>query len=78
MAEYESATIELEKLHKRYFGIETLKKAKEKAASHALPIPFFKPGNQYTSYVCRAEDLANFIDMQAEEAAKIKAEMDAA
>lgn len=64
LAEYESATVPLDVVAQKYFGIHS-KKAEELANKHALPIPAFKLGSRKSKFIVRIEDLANFIDEKA-------------
>lgn len=63
MAEFESAEIKLEQLCKEHFGM-ALPQAKRKAASHDLPVPFYKKSGK-SGYYCRAADWADYIDSNA-------------
>jgi len=62
MAQFESAEIALDKVCDQ-FGLE-LPQAKRKAASHELPVPFYKKATK-GGYFCSASDWAIYLDTQA-------------
>jgi hypothetical protein len=67
LAEFNSVSIELSKVCDKYFGL-TPQKAARKAGLKQLPIPAFRCGTQKTAWMIHAEDLANLIDSQREQA----------
>ena len=62
MAEFESPTIPLEKIRKRYFNICDKKNADRAARNHTLPIPAFKIGGPKSEWHVHIDDLAKHID----------------
>lgn len=69
LAEFETATIPLEKVAAKYFSMEP-EFAARKARNHELPIPAFRLGGQKSKWVVHIEDLAVFIDRILKEAAE--------
>lgn len=67
LAEYNSTTIELEKISTKYFGL-TPREANKKANLKQLPIPAFRCGTQKAAWIIHTADLANLIDKQREKA----------
>lgn len=58
--------IPLEALCRQYFGM-AIKRAKEKAHNQLLPVPAYRTNVKGTWYI-KAEDLARFLDQQADDA----------
>ena len=69
MAEFGTAEIELERVCKKYFGLEA-DKAKAKAARQQLPVPVHRMGSQKSGWLINAADLADHIDHQRTQARK--------
>jgi Pyocin activator protein PrtN len=67
LAEFNSASIELEKVSQKYFGLSK-QEAARKANMKQLPIPAFRMGAQKSPWMVHAEDLANLIDAQRDKA----------
>lgn len=67
LAEFNSASIELEKVSQKYFGLSKTEAAR-KANMKQLPIPAYRCGAQKSTWMVHAEDLANLIDTQREKA----------
>jgi hypothetical protein len=67
LAEFNTATIELSVACKKYFGL-TPPEAAKRANLNKLPIPAFRCGTQKAAWMIHAEDLANHIDNQRQNA----------
>jgi len=67
MAEFGTAEIELEKVCKKYFGLEE-RKAKQRAASCELPVPAYRGGSQKSTWLVSASELAEYLDTKKTEA----------
>lgn len=78
MAEYETATIPLELVSEKYFGIKSKAEADRKAGSHKLPISAFKTGGQRSPYLVHIQDLADYIDKMAADARSARSRINAA
>ena len=63
LAEFGTAEIELERVCKKYFGLDT-DKAKARAARQQLPVPAHRGGSQKSGWLIKAADLAEHIDHQ--------------
>ncbi len=69
MAEFESPVLRLEEVSVKYFGINSLSKAKRMAASNQFPISFFKVSkSNKCPWHCHIQDLADLIDNRRKEA----------
>lgn len=60
MHQFGSAEIPLEKICEQHFGMK-VDQAKRKAATHDLPVPFYKKTGK-SGYFCSAADWAQYID----------------
>jgi hypothetical protein len=70
MAEFNSATIPLDAIAGKYFGLQPAK-AKTKAALQQLPVPTFRAADsQKAPWLIAAADLADYLDAQRAKAAK--------
>lgn len=69
MAEFETATIPLEKVAEKYLGMEP-EHAARLARTLKLPIPAFRLGGQKSKWVVHLDDLARYIDACRDEQAK--------
>lgn len=78
MMEYEKAVIPLKDIHEKYFGIDTLPKANQRARANDLPVPVFRMGSNKSDYLVRIEDLAFYIDKMANEQKQIWEKMKSA
>ncbi|PPK72639.1 pyocin activator protein PrtN [Methylobacter tundripaludum] len=67
MAEYSTASVELDKVCEKYFGLKPPEAAK-RANLNRLPVPTFRCGTQKSAFMVHVEDLANLIDAQREKA----------
>ena len=67
MAEYETASVELNLVCNKYFGL-TPPEAAKRANLNRLPIPVFRCGSQKSALMIHISDLANHIDAQREKA----------
>ena len=63
LAEYETGISPLDKVADRWFGLR-VRKAAERAAAGALPVPAFRMGSQKSQWQIHATDLAHWIDEQ--------------
>lgn len=71
MMEYETPVVPLKKVHEKYFGIENTYTANKRAKDQDLPVPVFRMGSNKSEWLVRLEDLAFYIDKQAEETKKV-------
>lgn len=67
MAEFNTATVELNMICKKYFGINPPEAAK-RASLNKLPIPVFRCGTQKAGWMIHVADLAEHIDSQRQAA----------
>jgi hypothetical protein len=67
MAEFGGSEIPLEQLAVKYFGLSD-RQAKERASLNKLPVPAYRMGSQKSPWLVSANDLADFIDKQREQA----------
>jgi len=68
LATHKAAVLKLIDICEPYLGL-TYAVALRKAGSHELPFPTFRPiANQRSPWMVKVEDLANFLDAQAEAA----------
>lgn len=74
LAEFGTGQIPLEAVCERYFGLNE-REAKRKACMQQLPVPVFRIGSQKSGWLVSAEDLANRIDEERENAAKEREKM---
>lgn len=77
-AEFGTAQIPLDACCEKYFGISSAEKAKQRAAQHNLPVPAYRCGSQKSQWFINAQDLADLIDHQHEQAKKDHAAIQAA
>ncbi len=63
MAEFQTASVELNKVCEKYFGL-TAPEAAKRANLNRLPIPAFRCGTQKSAFMIHIEDLATLIDDQ--------------
>lgn len=71
MAEFSAAAVPLAECY-HYLGYRTLKTAENAARNHDLPVPCIRTrDSQKSPRLIMLEDLAKFIDQQAEEGRKL-------
>lgn len=69
MAEFESATVDLETVAQKYLGMDK-RAAYRDAAASSLPFPAFRCGSQKSPWMVHVSDLAEWIDSEREKAKK--------
>lgn len=67
LIEYQEADIPLEKVARKYLGIENPERARRKASRKELPFPAFRAGSQKSQWLVRVTDLAEHLDRVREE-----------
>jgi hypothetical protein len=67
LAEFETADIPLERVCKKYFGLD-VPEAKRHAALQKLPVPVFRGGSQKSCWLVNVNDLAKYLDDLSEKA----------
>lgn len=68
LAEFGSAHIPVLEASKKYFGVESAAKAKQKANAQDFPIPAFRGPTQKCQWLFDAADLALYLDNQRQAA----------
>lgn len=77
MAEYETATVSVDQICEKYFGMKPAH-AERKAALGQLPIPTFRAGaSQKCPRMIHIQDLADYIDAQRAEGKVLHRQMQA-
>lgn len=68
MIEYGEADIPLEKVARKYLGIDNPAQARRQAREQRLPFPAFRAGSQKSQWLVRVTDLAEHLDRVRQEA----------